>query len=92
MSNTHARYPWFGVPPTRKPKPSATVATLYGKRLVLSTPEGFIYDMRAISERYVNEEGQDTIDVISEEDYYRWMFTGVEPRVADWAAHLVWVD
>ena len=92
MSNAQARYPWFGVPPTREPRPSATIATIYGKRLVLSTPDGFVYDMRALSERYVNAEGQDTIDVVSEEDYFRLMFAKVEPRVASWAAHLVWVE
>lgn len=85
-------YPWFGVPPTREPKPSATVPTLFGKRVILSTPEGFVYDMRAVSERYVDADNRDTIDIASEEAYFRWMLLSVPPRTAAWSAHLVWVE
>lgn len=87
-----ASYPGFGVPPAREPRPSATVPALRGERVILSTPEGFVYDMRAVSERYVDAQGRDVIDILSEEDYYRLMYTSFASEPAAWAAHLVWVD
>ena len=87
-----ASYPWFGEPPPRIPRPSATVPTLRGKRVILSTPEGFVYDMRAVSERYVDASGLAVIDILSDDDYYRLMYLGQRAEPAAWAAHLVWVE
>lgn len=92
MTASESRWPWFGRPPVREPQPSAKVPALTGKRVVLSTPEGFIYDMRAASDRYVSEDNLDVLDVVSEEDWFRWLYRGEKPRRAQWAAHLVWVE
>lgn len=90
--SSSASYPWFGQPMAREPLPSARVPALRGKRLILSTPEGFVYDMRAATDRYVDDTNRDVIDVVTEEDWYRWMLLGTEPKRAVWAAHLVWVE
>ncbi|TCJ31060.1 hypothetical protein [Nocardioides jejuensis] len=92
MSTAENRYPWFGQPPARTPQPSAKVPALMGKRVILSTPEGFVYDMRAAGERYIDAECRDLVDIVTEEAWYRWMLLGKEPRKAPWAAHLVWVE
>lgn len=86
------RYPFFGVPPAREPRPARTVPALVGKRVILSTPEGFVYDMRAISQVRCNENGRDVIDIASEEDYYRWMYTRKCPDSEAYPAQLVWVE
>ena len=52
------RYPYFGVPPAREPRPAAEEPALHGKRVILSTPEGFVYDMRAISRIYDDGEAE----------------------------------
>lgn len=49
-------YPYFGVPPTRPPRPASEVKALRGKRVILSTPEGFVYDMRAASNARVENQ------------------------------------
>jgi len=85
------RYPYFGVPPARQPRPASCVPTLRGKRVVLSTPEGFVYDMRAISELQRGPSGEEVV-IVSEEDYYRWMFTHQPPRSKSFPAHLVWIE
>jgi hypothetical protein len=90
--NPEVRYPWFGRPPAHQPRPAADEPTLRGKRVILSTPEGFIYDMRAVSERHLDSRGRDVIDIMTEQDYFRWMWTGESPRTEPWSAHLVWVD
>ena len=86
------RHPFFGVPPARQPVPASEVPALRGKRVVLSTPEGFVYDVRAISQVQRDGTGREVIDVTSEEDYYRWMFTGTAPVVQVYPSELVWVE
>jgi len=87
-----SRHPYFGVPPARQPRPAADEPALWGKRAVLSTPSGFVYDMRIISEIHRDGEGRDAVDIVTEEDYYRWMFLHEPPRVVSFPAHLVWVE
>lgn len=86
------RYPYFGVPPARQPRPAADEPALRGKRVILSTPEGFVYDMRAVSSIYVDSTGLPTVDIATEEDYYRWMLLQETPRPSSYPALLVWVE
>lgn len=85
-------YPYFGEPPTRGPRPAIGEPALRGKRVILSTPEGFVYDMRAVSEQYVDSVGTSVVDIISEEEYFRWMFTDQSPTRQSFPVRLVWVD
>lgn len=89
---TTGGYPYFGVPQTRAPRPAGTEPSLFGKRVILSTAEGFVEDMRAVSERYVDEHNRDVVDVASEDDYFRWMHVGQAPTTRRWESHLVWVS
>jgi hypothetical protein len=86
------RYPYFGKPPAREPRPASQVPALRGKRVILSTPDGFVYDMRAISQIYRDGDGRAIIDIASEEHYFRWMFTDRHPTSETFPAHLVWVE
>jgi len=92
MTSSAAKYPYFGVPPTRAPRPAAKEPALFGKRLILSMSEGFIEDMRAVSERYVDEHNRDVIDITSEVGYFAWILTGKTPTRETWSTHLVWVQ
>src|SRR3954453_5839061 len=87
-----SKYPYFGVPPPREHRPAVNEPALTGKRLILSTPEGFIYDMRAWSEVYTDGEGGVVIDIVTENLYYEHRFTGRVPVANPWPAHLVWID
>jgi len=82
----------FGIPPARQPVPVDGIPAVRGKRVILSTPEGFVYDMRASSEVYVDPHGRSVVDVISEEDWYRWMLVNTAPEVACWRSVLVWAE
>jgi hypothetical protein len=83
-----ARYPFFGEPPTRAPRPASQEPALKGKRIILSSPEGFIYDMRAASEIYTDGQGNVLVDILTERNYY----TGHHENPSPWPAYLVWVD
>jgi hypothetical protein len=86
------RYPYFGVPPPKVPRPASEEPTLRGKRVVLSMPDGFVYDMRAASEAYTDGDGSALVDIVSEEDWFRWMFTKEPPERRQFRLHLVWVE
>jgi hypothetical protein len=63
-----------------------------GKRVILSTPEGFVYDMRAVSRVYRDVTGRGIVDIASDEDYYRWMFTRHPASTESFPVQLVWVE
>jgi hypothetical protein len=60
--------------------------------VVLSTPEGFVYDMRAASEVYLDGDGKRLVDIVAEGAWFRWMYTGTRPQPRAYPAHLVWVE
>lgn len=83
--------PYFGRPPAREPRPASEVGALRGKRVILSLPSGFVYDVRAASETY-DGPGGPCVDVVAEEDYFRWMFECVTPSREAYPVFLVWVE
>lgn len=85
-------HPFFGKPPSREPRPAAEVPALRGKRVILSMPDGFVYDMRAVSQIYRDGDGREIIDIATEEHYFRWMFTKVPPVRSEFPKELVWVE
>lgn len=87
-----AGYPYFGVPPVRERRPASQEPTLNGKRVVLSTPEGFIYDMRAAGELMTDGHGGLVVPVVTELHYFEQRFTVKTYEPAVWPAHLVWLD
>ena len=92
MADLKARYPYFGVPPTRQPRPAADEPALRGKRVILSMPDGFVYDMRACSEVYLDDAGAAVVDIASEEHWYRWMLNQQPPQRSQFPLRLVWVE
>ena len=83
------RYPYFGVPPTRAPRPAATEPSLTGKRVILSTPEGFVYDMRAAGEVRTDGAGEAVVPIAAERD---WFVRSAEAASTAWPVHLVWIE
>ena len=90
MAEKH--HPYFGVPPARQPRPAGDEPALRGKRVILSTPEGFVYDVRAITQIYRDEVGDEVVDEVTEEDYYRWMLLQTPPVPTRYPSRLVWVE
>lgn len=48
--------------------------------------------MRAISEIHLDAAGREVVDIATEEDYFRWMFTHLAPAAAGYPPRLVWVE
>ena len=47
--------------------------------------------MRVVSEVCDGASGS-TIEIASEEDYFRWMFSGERPSTQTYPVHLIWVE
>jgi hypothetical protein len=92
MTTQRRRWPFFGEPPARKPRPAMDEPALRGKRVILSRPDGFVYDMRAATETYPNAQGKPTVDIVTEEHWYRWMYTDQPPDREPYPVYLVWVE
>jgi hypothetical protein len=86
------RLPYFGTPPPRSPTRASDASPVRGRRVVLSTPEGFVYDMRAASNVTQDPDGVRVIDIATEEDYFRWMFLQVQPAVERYPVDRVWIE
>jgi hypothetical protein len=85
-------YPYFGVPPSRVHRPAVEEPALRGKRVILSTPEGFVYDMRAAGELHTDGEGNLVVEILSEAHYFEHLLVGRAVEPVSWPAHLVWID
>ena len=84
--------PFLGAPPSRTPTPATSVVAVRGKRVILSRPDGFVYDVRAVSEVFIDPLGEPRVQVCSEQSFYRWMLNNVPPEVETYPAGLVWVE
>ena len=92
MDNTEAPLPYFGTPPPRVPRQCTDEPALRGKRVILSRPDGFVYDVRAVSELEHDASGRQVVEVMTEEDYFRWMLIGDRRSSQTFPARLVWVE
>lgn len=77
-----ARRKSYGSPPRPgRPLPVLDVPVVLGRRVVLMTAEGPIYDHRAVSEVYQDDSGT-WINVATEEAWYAWRAADPETRPA----------
>ena len=60
--------------------------------MILSTPEGFIYDMRAASEMHTDGRGNLTVDILTEKHYFDRLLNGADHKPVTWPAQLVWIE
>ncbi|MFD8386173.1 hypothetical protein ACFV2X_48035 [Streptomyces sp. NPDC059679] len=78
-------------PGARTPVPARTVPHLHGRRIIQATPLGFAWDLRAVSEPY-EADHEITLNLLSANDYYRWLITGDAPEVTPSALYLLWTE
>lgn len=85
-------YPYFGVPPAREHRPAVQEPALAGKRVIMSTPEGFVYDTRAVGDAHTDGMGNVFVDIMTEDLFFQRELLTPCPVPVTWPAHLVWVD
>lgn len=92
------RRPKFGnPPPTRRPVHVLDAPTVEGRRVILMTPDGPLYDYRAASEVFSDDAGT-WIKVVQEWRWYAWQEMPAAtrpatcPRARAWSTTNVWVE
>jgi hypothetical protein len=78
-------------PAPRAPQRVTATSKTRGERVVVLRPEGPVRDVRATSDP-VEVEGVLHVRCCSEEDWYRWAFTGAKPVIQSYPAYLVFVE
>ena len=79
-------------PPERPPRRARDVADLAGRRVVVVQPGGPVRHRRAVSEPYLDPDGDLAVTICSEHDWYRWVITREPPRAEPCPLYLVWVE
>jgi hypothetical protein len=80
-------------PPVRRPRRAQGVPDLTGRRIVVMQPNGPVPYWRAVSEPYLDRTNGDvSVTICSEHDWYRWAITREPPRAEPCPIYLVWVE
>jgi hypothetical protein len=79
-------------PPPRPPRRAGEVSDLTGRRVVVVQPAGPVRHRRAVSEPYLDGDGDVAVTICSEHDWYRWVITREPPRAEPCPLYLVWVE
>lgn len=80
------------VPPVRHARPVQPGDSLLGRRVVRSVPDGYLRDLRAISNACVNHAGVESVRVCAESAWYAWAFDGSTPAATDVAIGELWLE
>ncbi|MGW2865608.1 hypothetical protein [Streptomyces sp. NPDC001205] len=80
------------MPGARTPVPARTIPHLHGRRIIQVNPLGFAWDLRAVSEPYMDNAGDIVLNLTSAHDYYRWVITGSKPDVVPVGLYLLWTE
>lgn len=79
-------------PPRCEPVPVAEAPSVLGRRLVQAVPDGFIRDLRAVSQLYLVGSGRAVVRLCAEHEWYRWALAGTAPATVEVAAHDLWTE
>jgi hypothetical protein len=79
-------------PPRRDPVAAVDVGVVTGRRVVQTSEGVERRDLRAVTELYSNAEGDISVRVATELEWYRWAWSGKSPRTLEVPVHLLWVE
>jgi hypothetical protein len=79
-------------PPVRPPRRAGDVVDIAGRRVVVVQPSGPVRHRRAVSQPYLDPDGDVAVTICSEHDWYRWAITREPPRAEPCPLYLVWVE
>jgi hypothetical protein len=79
-------------PQVRRPMPVEGAERVLGCRVAQSVPDGYVRDLRAVSDVYRDGRGTARVRICSESDWYAWASTGVTPSSADLEAKGLWIE
>jgi hypothetical protein len=84
--------PQLDAPQHRRPSSAQGAGPLLGRRVVQSVADGFVRDLRAISEPYLSTAGRTCVRVCAEAEWYEWAINGSTPPSTEVAFGDLWVE
>jgi len=91
-SDVFGRLVSVDAPPDRPPRRAGDVVDIAGRRVVVVQPAGPVRHRRAVSQPYLDPDGDVAVTICSEHDWYRWVITREPPRAEPCPLYLVWVE
>jgi hypothetical protein len=79
-------------PALRRPQAARTVLGLTGRRLIHQVADGFVRDLRALSELFSTSAGEECVRVCVESEWYAWALTGSIPESMDLVVASLWAE
>lgn len=79
-------------PQARRPIPVERAERVLGCRIAQSVPDGYVRDLRAMSDVYGDLGGNPRVRLCNESDWYAWASTGVTPASADVETAGLWIE
>jgi hypothetical protein len=79
-------------PQPRPPIPVLDATCLLGRRVVQAVPDGFIRDLRTVTDVYRDANGRTSVRICGELEWYRWALVGTAPSTVETSADSLWVE
>jgi len=79
-------------PLRRDPVPTSEGDTVTGRRMVQAVPDGYVRDLRAVTDVYRGVDGIPYVKVTGEPEWYRWALAGSTPTTVEVRADQLWVE
>jgi hypothetical protein len=79
-------------PLSQYPRPAIDTASVMGRRLVRGVPDGYIRDLRALSDVHLSHAGATCVRVCAESDWFAWGLDGSVPTSIEVAVDQLWVE
>ena len=79
-------------PPWSEPRPATADLVTLGRRVVQAVPDGFIRDLRAVSQVYQVGGVRRVLRICGEHEWYRWALTGAAPSIMEVDADHLWLE
>jgi hypothetical protein len=79
-------------PPWSNPRSVLTESITVGQRVVQAVPDGFVRDLRTVSQVYVVGHARAVLRICGEHEWYKWALTGTVPSIVEMNADRVWLE
>jgi len=79
-------------PLARHPRPAIDGTSLLGRRLIQAVPDGYLRDLRAVSEVHVSHAGATCVSVCAESAWYAWALDGSTPKSTEVPVTDLWIE
>jgi hypothetical protein len=79
-------------PAVRQAGPATGATSVLGRRLVQAVPDGFLRDLRAVSDVHMSHSGRACVRVCAESAWYAWAIDGSTPAATEVPIDELWVE